>query len=66
MGAARTKAEESLAVAKAKMAEAETALMENGRNAVAVSDNYVRQNPWIAVGAAAGVSVVVGLLIGRR
>jgi ElaB/YqjD/DUF883 family membrane-anchored ribosome-binding protein len=66
VGAARTKAEESLAIAKTKMAEAETALMQKGRTAVAVSDDYVRQNPWMAVGAAAGVGVLVGLLIGRR
>ncbi len=66
MGAVRTKAEESLTLAKVKMTEAENALMEKGRGAVTVSDDYVRKNPWIAMGAAAGVGLIVGLLIGRR
>jgi ElaB/YqjD/DUF883 family membrane-anchored ribosome-binding protein len=30
------------------------------------ADGYVRENPWVAIGVAAGVGVVVGLLLGRR
>lgn len=62
----RTKAEESLAVAKAKMADAQDTLVEKTRAAAKVTDEYVHDNPWRAVGAAAGVGLVIGLLIGRR
>jgi ElaB/YqjD/DUF883 family membrane-anchored ribosome-binding protein len=30
------------------------------------TDEYVRENPWIAIGAAALLGTVIGLLIGRR
>lgn len=30
------------------------------------ADEYVHDNPWRAIGAAAGIGLVVGLLIGRR
>lgn len=31
------------------------------------ADGYVRDNPWIAIGAAAGVGIMLGLLLrGRR
>ncbi len=66
IAAVRTKAEESLAIAKARMADAQYALMEKTRAAARATDNYVHENPWRAVGVAAGVGLVVGLLIGRR
>lgn len=62
----RTRAEESLAVAKAKMAEAQNALVDKTKAAAKVTDVYVHENPWRAVGVAAGVGLVIGLLIGRR
>jgi len=66
MAAVRAKAEESLAVAKVKMADAQAALMEKTRAAARATDDYVHENPWRAVGVAAGVGLVIGLLIGRR
>lgn len=62
----RTKAEESLAAAKVKLADAQDALVEKGRVAAKATDDYVHEKPWHAVGIAAGVGLVVGLLIGRR
>ena len=62
----RAKAEESVAVAKEKMAEAQDALVEKGRIAAKATDDYVHEKPWHAVGIAAGVGLVIGLLIGRR
>jgi ElaB/YqjD/DUF883 family membrane-anchored ribosome-binding protein len=62
----RAKAEESLRVAKDKMAEAQAALLVKTRAAAKATDVYVHENPWRAVGAAAGVGLVIGLLIGRR
>jgi ElaB/YqjD/DUF883 family membrane-anchored ribosome-binding protein len=31
-----------------------------------VTDEYVRDNPWQAIGAAAAAGFLVGVLIGRR
>lgn len=62
----RTKTEESLAVAKEKMADAQEALIEKSKVAAQATDDYVHENPWRAVGVAAGVGLIVGLLIGRR
>ena len=62
----RAKAEESLAAAKVKLADAQEALIEKGKIAAQVTDDYVHEKPWHAVGIAAGVGLVVGLLIGRR
>jgi len=62
----RAKAEESLASAKVKLADAQDALVEKGRVAAKATDDYVHEKPWHAVGIAAGVGLVVGLLIGRR
>ncbi|MHB1677511.1 MAG: DUF883 family protein [Sulfuriferula sp.] len=66
MAAVRAKAQESLSVAKVKMADAQYALMEKTREAARVTDDYVHDKPWKAVGIAAGVGLVVGLLISRR
>jgi len=62
----RAKAEESLRVAKDKMAEAQAALLVKSKAAAKATDVYVHENPWRAVGVAAGVGLVIGLLIGRR
>lgn len=58
----RSKAEQSLAVAKAKMADAQDIVVEKSKAAAKVTDEYVHDNPWHAIGAAAGI----GLVIGRR
>lgn len=62
----RTKAEESLKIAKARMAEAQEAMLAKTRAAAKATDVYVHENPWKAVGIGAGVGLVIGLLIGRR
>ena len=66
LAAARAKAEESLAVAKAKMNDAQAALIVKTKAAARATDEYVHGHPWQAIGIAASVGVVVGLLIGRR
>jgi len=62
----RARAEDSLHVAKARLADAQAAMMDRTRAAARATDDYVHTNPWRAVGIAAGVGLVVGLLIGRR
>lgn len=62
----RAKAEESLRVMKASMAEAQAALLAKTRAAAKATDTYVHESPWKAVGIAAGVGLLVGMLIARR
>lgn len=62
----RAKAEESLKVAKARMAQAQAALVVKTKAAAKATDVYVHENLWQAVGIAAGAGVVIGFIIGRR
>ena len=66
MATMRSKVEASLATAKAKMTDAEAALVAKTRAAAKATDEYVHGHPWQAIGIAASVGVVIGLLIGRR
>jgi len=66
VSAARERIQDSLHRARIKLAEAEDVLMQRGKVAARVADEYVHENPWYAVGVAAGVGVIIGLLIGRR
>ena len=62
----RAKAEESLGVVKARMADAQEALLVKTRAAAKATDVYVHENPWNAVGLAAAVGLLIGFLVGRR
>jgi ElaB/YqjD/DUF883 family membrane-anchored ribosome-binding protein len=66
VSAARARIEASLATAKVKLSDAERALLEKSKLAAKATDEYVRENPWQAVGAAAVAGLVLGVLISRR
>lgn len=61
----RERAKANLAVAKARLEEAEHAMVERTKVAAKATDEYVHENPWQAVGVAAGVGLLLGMLIGR-
>jgi ElaB/YqjD/DUF883 family membrane-anchored ribosome-binding protein len=63
---AREKVNESLQRAKVKLAEVEDVLLDHGKQAARAADEYVQDNPWRAVGIAAGVGIIIGMLISRR
>ena len=63
IGVARQKIEQSLIEGKKALADAEKNLVQKSKEAADVADDYVRENPWNAVGIAAGVGLVLGLLI---
>jgi len=48
------------------MAEAQAQLLVKTKAAAKATDVYVHENPWKAIGVAAGFSLVIGLLLGRR
>jgi ElaB/YqjD/DUF883 family membrane-anchored ribosome-binding protein len=62
----RAKAEESLRTARNRMQIAGKAVQETATEAAQSVDQQVRSNPWAAVGIAAGVGLVLGILLGRR
>lgn len=64
--AAREKIQDSLHRAKVKLAEAEDLMIDKTKQAARATDEYVHEHPWKAVGVAAGIGLIVGLLIGRR
>jgi len=64
--ATRQRVQDSLERAKAELAGVEDVLVEQGRQAARAADDYVRTNPWQAVGIAAGIGVIIGLLMTRR
>jgi ElaB/YqjD/DUF883 family membrane-anchored ribosome-binding protein len=63
---ARTRAEESLRSARMRLTETSDEIAERTRAAANAADDYVRDNPWHAVGIAAGIGFAVGLLLARR
>ena len=62
----RARAAESLHKARNRLAEIEQDTMREAREAARAADHYVHENPWQAIGMAAGIGLVIGLLIGRR
>jgi len=62
----RAKAEESLRTARNRMQIAGKAVQESATEAVQTVDEQVHKNPWAAVGIAAGVGLLLGIILGRR
>ncbi len=62
----RAKAEASLKMVKARMADAQAAILAKTRAAAKATDVYVHENPWNAIGVAAGLGLLIGWLMGRR
>jgi ElaB/YqjD/DUF883 family membrane-anchored ribosome-binding protein len=62
----RARAEESLRQAKARLVEVEEEALRRAREVAEATEEYVRDNPWQSLGIAAGVGLVLGILIARR
>ena len=63
---ARERIQDSLHQAKVKLAEAEAVVRERAAQAARYTDEYVHDNPWHAIGVAAGIGLVLGILLARR
>jgi len=66
VAAARAKITQSLEAAKDGLGSLGEEAAEQARIAVRAADDYVRGNPWQAVGVAALAGIALGLLISRR
>jgi ElaB/YqjD/DUF883 family membrane-anchored ribosome-binding protein len=51
--------------ARKKATHVQIVVVTNGKKAVRATDNCVHEHPWASIGIAAGVGVLVGLLINR-
>lgn len=62
----RARIQERLKGARARLGEAEAMLVTKTRAAARATDAYVHESPWTAIGIAAGVGLVLGVILGRR
>lgn len=62
----RERAAESVRAARDRLSGLEQELVDRAKDAADDADRYVRRNPWQSVGIAAGVGLVIGVLLSRR
>jgi ElaB/YqjD/DUF883 family membrane-anchored ribosome-binding protein len=62
----RARAEQSLQQARARLNGIEDEALKRAKEVADATDEYVRENPWQSVGIAAGVGLLVGLMLSRR
>ena len=62
----RERMQENLRNARHKLADAEDAIKAKTREVAKATDHYVHEHPWKSIGIAAGVGLVIGMLISRR
>jgi ElaB/YqjD/DUF883 family membrane-anchored ribosome-binding protein len=65
VAAARQKIEQSLIEGKKALSDAEQVMIQRSKEAADIADDYVRENPWSAIGIAAGVGLLLGLMLRR-
>jgi ElaB/YqjD/DUF883 family membrane-anchored ribosome-binding protein len=63
---ARAHLQDHLHVARTRLADAEQALVEKSRAAAEATDRFAHENPWKVAAIAAGLGLLLGMLIGRR
>jgi ElaB/YqjD/DUF883 family membrane-anchored ribosome-binding protein len=64
--AARESVEENLATAKKRLRDLQGSAVERATDAARATDDYVHENPWQVIAIAAGVGVLVGLVLNSR
>ena len=62
----RSQVEAKLLSAKLKLQDLQDHAVDRAKAAARVTDDYVRDNPWQALGAAAALGFLIGVLISRR
>ena len=63
---ARRRVQAALDTARVRLKTMQDSAVDVGEEAVRATETYVRENPWQAVGIAAGLGLVIGLLLSRR
>ncbi|HMO46451.1 MAG TPA: DUF883 family protein [Rubrivivax sp.] len=62
----RVRMQERLQQAKIRLQDLQDSAVARARAAGHAADDYVHDHPWRAIGAAAGLGLIIGMLIGRR
>ena len=62
----RSRVQARMAQAKIDLVNLEEAAIAKARAAGHAADEYVHDNPWKSIGIAAGIGLVLGLLVSRR
>lgn len=52
--------------AKSGLSDLQADALEKAKDAGRVADGYVHENPWMAIGIAGGIGVMLGVLLARR
>ena len=63
---AKDRIENTIRHAREEIVRLEKLVVEKTKEAVHATDDYVKENPWQAVGLGAAVGLVIGLLITRK
>jgi ElaB/YqjD/DUF883 family membrane-anchored ribosome-binding protein len=63
---ARERATETVRVARERLSDAQDEVVKQAKYAAKQTDTFVHDNPWQAVGIAAGVAFIIGVLVSRR
>lgn len=63
---ARARIRESMEAARRRLHDIEQSAIRRGEEALHSTEDYARRNPWQAMGIAAGVGLVIGVLLARR
>ncbi len=66
IGAIRERLQVQMHKAKDILADTGDVVVDRAKEGARATDEYVHDNPWHAVGIAAGVGLIIGMLIGRR
>ncbi len=62
----RAKVQAQIDTARQTLAELQATVSDGAKVAMSTTDEYVRANPWRAVGISAGIGALLGFLIARR
>ena len=62
----RRRAQSAIASAKTRLVEVEHRVVDQAKHAAKATDTWVHDHPWTAIGIAAGIGVLLGLVVNRR
>lgn len=62
----RSRVQTKMNQAKIDLIQLQDAAVAKAKAAGHATDEFVHENPWKSIGVAAGVGLVIGLLVGRR
>jgi ElaB/YqjD/DUF883 family membrane-anchored ribosome-binding protein len=62
----REKATVALKRASESLSDLQATVIEKGRDAAILTDDYVHENPWQAIGIGAAIGFLIGVVVARR